>query len=94
MNLTSAIRQMSWQQRALAAGAAGLALAGANALVARRTERRYPPQGLFLNVNGTRLHYSDRGEGTPIVLIHGNAVTGSDWNVSGVAARRSRSRLP
>jgi pimeloyl-ACP methyl ester carboxylesterase len=85
MNLTSAIRQMSWQQRALAAGAAGLALAGANALVARRTERRYPPQGLFLNVNGTRLHYSDRGEGTPIVLIHGNAVTGSDWNVSGVA---------
>jgi pimeloyl-ACP methyl ester carboxylesterase len=29
---------------------------------------------LFLNVNGTRLHYSDRGEGTPIVLIHGNAV--------------------
>jgi pimeloyl-ACP methyl ester carboxylesterase len=85
MNLISAIRQMSWQQRTLFAGVAGLALAGANALVARRTEKRYPPQGLFLNVNGTRLHYSDRGEGTPIVLIHGNAVTGGDWNTSGVA---------
>jgi hypothetical protein len=84
MSLGSVIRQMSWQQRTLVAGAAGLALAGANALVARRTEKRHPPAGSFLMVNGTRLHYSDRGEGTPVVLIHGNAVTGEDWDTSGV----------
>ena len=31
------------------------------------------------------LHYSDRGTGQPVVLIHGNAVTGDDYNTSGVA---------
>jgi pimeloyl-ACP methyl ester carboxylesterase len=36
-------------------------------------------------VNGVRLHYSDRGQGSPVVLIHGNAVTGDDWNTSAVA---------
>lgn len=54
-------------------------------LVARRTERRHPAEGAFLNVDGVRLHYSDHGEGTPVVLIHGNAVAGDDWTISGVA---------
>ena len=86
MNLLPATRQASWRQRTLVGGLAGLAaLAGANALVARWTERRHPPRGSFITVNGVRLHYSDRGEGRPIVLIHGNAVTGDDWNLSGVA---------
>ena len=85
MNLGSIIGKTSWKQWTLAAGVAGLALAGANALVARRSEKRHPPQGSFLTVNGIRLHYSDRGEGKPVVLIHGNAVTGDDWNTSGVA---------
>jgi pimeloyl-ACP methyl ester carboxylesterase len=68
------------------AGATVLAaLAVANHLMARRTERRHPPRGSFLVVDGVRLHYSDRGEGSPVVLIHGNAVTGDDWNTSGVA---------
>lgn len=40
-----------------------------------------------MEVDGVRLHYSDRGKGSPIVLIHGNAVTGDDWNTSGVAER-------
>src|SRR5215211_6682735 len=57
----------------------------ANHVAARRTERRHPPEGAFLMVDGVRLHYSDRGEGSPVVLIHGNAVTGDDWNTSGVA---------
>jgi pimeloyl-ACP methyl ester carboxylesterase len=38
-----------------------------------------------MEVDGVRLHYSDRGEGSPVVLIHGNAVSGDDWNTSGVA---------
>ena len=66
------------------------ALALANHLVARRTERRHPPEGRFIEVDGVRLHYSDRGEGSPVVLIHGNAVTGDDWNTSGVAEQLLR----
>ena len=76
------------------AGRAAAALAGAgalaglalgNQLAARRAERRHPPRGSFMEVDGVRLHYSDRGEGSPVVLIHGNAVSGDDWNTSGVA---------
>ena len=71
--------------RILAAGATLAGLAVANSLIARRTERRHPPEGSFLNVNGVRLHYSDRGQGSPIVLIHGNMVTGDDYNTSGLS---------
>jgi hypothetical protein len=38
-----------------------------------------------IEVDGVRLHYSDRGAGQPVVLVHGNAVAGDDWNTSGVA---------
>ena len=41
--------------------------------------------GSFLEVDGVRLHYSDRGRGTPVILIHGNTVTGDDYNTSGLA---------
>jgi pimeloyl-ACP methyl ester carboxylesterase len=44
-----------------------------------------------MEVDGVRLHYSNRGEGSPVVLIHGNAVTGDDWNTSGVTERLLRS---
>lgn len=60
-------------------------LALANHAFARRTEQRHPPQGSFMVVDGVRLHYSDRGTGRPVVLIHGNMVTGDDFNTSGVA---------
>src|SRR4051812_32892571 len=73
--------------RSLAAGAVATgALALVNHLLARRTERRHPPLGSFMVVDGVRLHYSDRGEGAPVVLIHGNGVSGADWDTSGVAA--------
>jgi pimeloyl-ACP methyl ester carboxylesterase len=86
MKFPASMRHMSRYQRGLLGGAAALAaLAGVNALVARRTERRHPPHGAFLTVDGVRLHYSDRGKGSPVVLIHGNVVTGDDWNTSGVA---------
>ena len=70
---------------ALASVAVLAVLAVINHLLARRAERRHPPRGSFLVVDGVRLHYSDRGQGSPVVLIHGNAVTGDDWNTSGVA---------
>jgi pimeloyl-ACP methyl ester carboxylesterase len=68
------------------AGAAALAtLAIANYFVGRRSESRHPPDGSFLVVDGIRIHYTDRGEGSPVVLIHGNIVAGDDWDISGVA---------
>jgi len=70
-----------WGIAALAVGA----LALGNHLAARRTERNHPAEGRFIDVDGVRLSYSDRGEGTPVVLIHGNVVSGDDWDTSGVA---------
>lgn len=64
--------------------AAACALALGNHAAARLAERRHPPEGLFIEVDGVRLHYHDRGVGSPVVLIHGNAVTGEDFNTSGV----------
>lgn len=73
------VRSLVWGAAAL--GAAALV----NHAAARLTERRRPPEGAFLEVDGVRLHYSDRGAGRPVVLIHGNTVTGDDYNTSGVS---------
>lgn len=86
MKRSATVRHTSRQQHALLKGLAVLAvLAGTNALTALWTERRHPPRGAFVKVDGVRLHYTDRGEGPAVVLIHGNAVTGEDWDISGVA---------
>lgn len=61
----------------------GLALL--NGAAARRAERRHPPEGRFIEVDGVRLHYTDRGTGPAVVLVHGNMVSGGDWDSSGVA---------
>ena len=88
MTLSRSVQARPWQQHALIAGVVALgSLAVANQAIARRAERKHPPKGSFLVVDGVRLHYSDRGVGSPVVLIHGNAVTGDDWNTSGVAER-------
>ncbi|SDL87488.1 alpha/beta fold hydrolase [Paracoccus chinensis] len=74
--------------------AAGLAaLAGVNHLLARKAERDNPPAGRFLNVNGVRLHYVERGRGEPVVLLHGNGSMIQDFQSSGLldlAARKYR----
>jgi pimeloyl-ACP methyl ester carboxylesterase len=51
---------------------------------ARATERKNPPCGRFVDVDGTKLHYIDRGSGPPIVLLHGNGVSARDWELCGV----------
>src|SRR4051794_10026314 len=72
----------------LAAGAAALAAAALyNTLRTRRTEREHPPAGRFVEVDGVRLHYLERGAGPPVVLLHGNVVTVEDWVLSGVLDR-------
>ena len=77
----------TWGGALLVAALVLAVLAVANHAAARRAERRHPPKGAFLEVDGVRLHYTDRGGGRPVVLLHGNAVTGDDWDTSGVAER-------
>lgn len=75
-------------------GLGALALGGlavANALAARTAERRYPPEGRFLTVDGVRLHYMEAGEGPPVVLLHGNVSALGDSLASGLFQRLSRS---
>ena len=64
-----------------------------NRYLARKAERDNPPQGRFIDVDGVRLHYIDRGSGTTIVLLHGNGSMIQDFESSGVletAARKYR----
>jgi pimeloyl-ACP methyl ester carboxylesterase len=41
------------------------------ALTARQAQALAPPIGRFLEVDGARLHYLDRGTGPAVVLVHG-----------------------
>ena len=79
---------------AVLAGAAALAAAAVwNDRRARDAERTYPPRGRFVEVDGVRLHYLERGHGAPVVLLHGNVVSAEDFILSGVldaAAQRHR----
>src|SRR4051794_5105948 len=55
-----------------------------NAAMARRAERRNPPKGTFLEVDGVRLHYLESGSGSTVVLLHGNQAMADDFAISGV----------
>ena len=72
-------------------GAATVAIAAATAfwveLRARRIERRYPPRGRIITVDGIPLHYVERGTGPAVVLIHGNLVTLDDMDASCLIGR-------
>lgn len=60
----------------IAAALAGLAL-GALALftawTARQVEKKVPPRGRFVEIDGARIHYLDEGSGPAILFIHGLA---------------------
>ncbi|MXQ12202.1 alpha/beta fold hydrolase [Microvirga makkahensis] len=77
-----------WLVPAVAGTAAGLAAAALyNRKQAQEAERRYPPVGRFLDVDGVRLHYMERGQGESLVLIHGNGTMIQDFTVSGLVDR-------
>ena len=59
-------------------------LAVANALRTRKALRDNPPIGDFVEVDGVRLHYLEKGSGPPLLLIHGNGVMLQDWLISGL----------
>jgi pimeloyl-ACP methyl ester carboxylesterase len=69
------------------------ATAVVNHRLAKRAEQRNPPVGRFIDVDGVRLHYLERGEGPPLVLLHGNGSMIQDFVSSGLvdmAARNHR----
>jgi len=80
---------MSTRGTALAAGTAALAAATAVWVrrKAQRAQRDHPPIGRFVEVDGVRLHFVERGEGPPIVLLHGNTVLLQDFIASGLFDR-------
>jgi pimeloyl-ACP methyl ester carboxylesterase len=70
---------------ATAAAAGALAISAmVNRHLAKNAEKDNPPAGQFLEVNGVRLHYVDRGSGTPLVLLHGNGSMIQDFESSGL----------
>ena len=74
-----------WLMPALLGTAAALGTSALYAVSkAREAERRTPPIGDFMTVDGVRLHYIVRGHGQPLVLIHGNGTMIQDFLISGI----------
>jgi pimeloyl-ACP methyl ester carboxylesterase len=64
-------------------GALALSALG-NRYLAKKAERDNPPRGQFLDIDGARLHYIERGTGEPLVLLHGNGSMIHDFESSGL----------
>ena len=60
------------------------AMAMVNRHLAKNAERDNPASGRFLDVDGVRLHYVERGSGEPLVLLHGNGSMIGDFESSGL----------
>ena len=68
--------------------AAGVMAAAAfvNWRLAKKALRENPPQGQFVDIDGVRLHYVERGTGRPLVLLHGNGSMIQDFESAGLIA--------
>jgi pimeloyl-ACP methyl ester carboxylesterase len=73
---------------AITAFAAAATIVAATAIVnrefAKKAQRDNPPQGRFIDVDGVRLHYVERGNGRPLVFFHGNGSMIQDFESSGL----------
>lgn len=76
-----------------AAVAAGALAAAAllNRHLAKKAENDNPPAGQFIEVDGARLHYVERGSGEPLVLLHGNGSMIQDFESSGLVDLAAKS---
>ncbi len=75
----------------LVAGAALTAWRAASRAVA--AEAAYPPEGRFVEVDGRRIHYVQRGEGPDLVLIHGASGNNRDMTFRFVDMLAGRYRV-
>jgi pimeloyl-ACP methyl ester carboxylesterase len=87
--------RVPWKLVGGIAGAAAALGAAAlfNRIASERAESDNPPAGDFIDVDGVRLHYLRRGQGSPILLLHGNGATSEDMVASGLVDRLARSHL-
>ena len=70
--------------RGTAGAVAATAVAGAATALwvshrARKAGRDNPPMGRFIEVDGVRLHFVEKGKGPAVVLLHGNTVLLQDF---------------
>ena len=73
------------QSRALTlSAAAALASAAFVHQSAWRAERASPPLGRIVEIDGVSMHFIDRGEGTPLVMLHGNGSMLQELRLSGL----------
>jgi pimeloyl-ACP methyl ester carboxylesterase len=80
----SAIKSNPWLAASAAVGSVLLATALLNRQLAKKAQRDNPPAGNFLDIDGVRLHYVERGAGRPLVLLHGNGSMIQDFEASGL----------
>jgi pimeloyl-ACP methyl ester carboxylesterase len=84
-------RENQWRTPALFAAAAGLAAAFVVVQAKKKSvEAKHPPAGKFIDVDGVRLHYIERGEGPALVLLHGNGLFADDFALSGLMEQAAR----
>jgi pimeloyl-ACP methyl ester carboxylesterase len=75
----------------VAAAVAALTISAlVNHAVAKNAERNNPPIGKFIEVGGVLLHYIERGQGEPLVLLHGNGSMIQDFSSSGLLDKAAR----
>lgn len=86
----STVRSNPYLATSVAIGGILLATALVNRQLAKKAQRDNPPAGNFLEVDGVRLHYVERGEGRPLVLLHGNGSMIQDFESSGLIELASR----
>jgi pimeloyl-ACP methyl ester carboxylesterase len=85
-SLVGKVRTIAQAHPYAAAAAATVGTLAMSALInrhlAKNAENNNPPAGQFLEVNGVRLHYVERGSGAPLVLLHGTGSMIQDFESS------------
>jgi pimeloyl-ACP methyl ester carboxylesterase len=79
-------------RRLALAGGGAAALKTVSDRLAGAAEKRYPPEGRFVAVDGVRLHCVDRGTGTPVVFLHGLRGSSRDFTATVLDAVAERHR--
>lgn len=85
-----AARSPAWRLPVLLGAAALASSFWAIRANTRRAEQENPPAGRFIDVDGVRLHYVERGGGPCLVLLHGNGATVNDFEASGLLERAAK----